>query len=189
MHPLLRRTEVLFEGRGRVLQASIALADGVVVEREVSAHGEAAAVLPYDADRRTALLVRQLRVGALLVAEADPFLLEAPAGMVEDEAPDAAAIREALEEAGVRLRSLTPVGCSYPTAGVSSERLHLFLAPYGAADRVGQGGGEPSENEHTEVVELSLSELWRLIDAGQLRDLKTIALGSVLKAKRPELFI
>jgi hypothetical protein len=38
------------------------------------------------------------------------------------------------------------------------------------------------------VVELPLAELWRRIETGEIRDLKTLALGAMLRVRRPDLF-
>src|SRR5918911_2185099 len=48
-------------GWAKFLIASVRLADGRSFRREIEDHGAAACVLPYDAERRMAGLVRQLR--------------------------------------------------------------------------------------------------------------------------------
>lgn len=189
MRPALLSREIIHEGWGRYLRIKVRLEDGAEVEREVEDHGRAVGVLPYDRERKTALLVRQLRMGPLVAGDDDPNLLEAPAGMIEDEAPADTAAREALEEVGVRLCELEPFGSPYSTAGVSTERINLFLAPYRSEDRIDAGGGLDEEHESITVVEVPLGELWRQVEAGKLRDLKTIALCALLKARRPELFL
>ncbi len=95
-------------------------------------------MLPYDPERRVALLVRQARVGPAFWGVGR--VRRSPAGGLDGDAPEATAIREAMEEAGVRLTRLEPVAHAYSMPSVSSERLWLYLAPYGAADRVGPGG-------------------------------------------------
>jgi hypothetical protein len=89
---------------------------------------------------------------------------------------------------GLRLPTLEPVGAFWSMPGVSTERMHLFLAPYGEADRVGAGGGLAAEHEEIEVVETPLAELARLADAGELTDMKTFALVQALRLRRPDLF-
>ncbi|MEO1102453.1 MAG: NUDIX hydrolase, partial [Pseudomonadota bacterium] len=73
----------------------------VEIVREVHDHGHGACVLPYDPARRTALLVRQLRVPVHLVT-GDGLILEVAAGVIDpqDASPTAAAVREAREELG-----------------------------------------------------------------------------------------
>jgi nudix-type nucleoside diphosphatase (YffH/AdpP family) len=185
--PKLLRTRTLHQGWTRLLLATVRLEDGAEVEREVEDHGQAVGVLPYDPSRGTALLVRQLRMGPLVSGADDPYLIEAPAGMIDHEGAEAAARREALEEVGVRLGALQACGSPFSTGGVSTERISLFLAPYAAVDRVQAGGGLESEHENIRVIELPLAELWRRIAAGEVRDLKTIALGLLLRLHHPAL--
>jgi nudix-type nucleoside diphosphatase (YffH/AdpP family) len=179
---------VLHDGWSRFLRVKVRLEDGAEVDRQVEDHGNAVAVLAYDPDRRTALLVRQLRMGPLVAGETDPYLLEVPAGIIEDEPPETAARREALEEIGVRLGALEPCGAPFSTAGVSTERIHLFLGAFSAADRVEAGGGLEGEHENIRVVERPLAELLAQVLAGEIRDLKTATLTLALHARRPGLF-
>ena len=167
----------------------VTLSDGrKSFQREVEDHGQAVAVLPYDPERRTALLVRLPRVPVMLAGVPD-HLLEAPAGLIDPgEDAEACARREAREEVGVELAKLEPVGTAWSSPGVSTERLSLFLAPYRAADRTGAGGGLAEEDENITVVEMSLADLVRLADDGRLTDLKTFCLVQSLRLRRPELF-
>ncbi len=178
--------DTLYEGWSSFSLVRLRLEDGSVVERALEDHGQAVAVLPYDPERRLALLVRQLRVPILLLGEEG--YPEQPAGMLEHgEDPADCARREVEEETGVRLRELEPLGRYWSSPGCSTERVHLFLAPYAASDRIGAGGGV-DEHEDIKVVEAPLAELAARLDAGELRDIKLLALVLALKARRPELF-
>jgi nudix-type nucleoside diphosphatase (YffH/AdpP family) len=162
--------------------------DGQVILREVEDHGPAVAVLPYDPERRVALMVSQMRP-PLLVAGGPETLTEAPAGLLEEgEDPAACAAREALEEAGVALRTLEPVGTAYSMPGLSTEKIHMFLAAFTMADRVTPGGGLPEEHEDIAVSEVLLADLAAQADAGTLADMKTLALVQTLRLRHPELF-
>ena len=178
---------ILHRGWGSFGVARLRLADGAEIEREVEDHGDAVAVLPYDPERREALLVRQLRAPAL-VAAGLPSTLEASAGRLEGGDPAACAAREALEECGVALGMLDPVATAWAMPAVSTERIHLFLAPYRAADRVGDGGGLAEEGESIAIEVLSLGELARRVDVGELSDMKTMLLVLTLRHRRPDLF-
>jgi nudix-type nucleoside diphosphatase (YffH/AdpP family) len=144
-------------------------------------------VLPYDPARRVAILVRQFRVPVFMVNQAEDTL-EAIAGILESDDPFACARREAMEEAGLRLTRLEPVASAWTMPGVSTECMHLYLAPYAEADRVGPGGGLAQEHEDTRVMELTLSGLAALADAGRLDDMKTLVLVQTLRLRRPDLF-
>ena len=180
-------TQTVYSGWGRYLIATVELGGGITVRREVEDHGAAACVLPYDPQRRTAVLVRQLRVPVLfLTQEADT--LEAIAGIIESEAAADCARREALEEAGLRVGALEPVAVAWTMPGISTERMHLFLAAYGEADRIGPGGGLAHEHEGVTPVEMALAELAAMADEGRLTDLKTFALVQTLRLRRTDLF-
>ncbi len=178
--------EVLHKGWSTFSVARFRLEDGSTIDRFVEDHGHAVCVLPYDPERRVALMVRQLRAPVRLAGEAD--FPEPPAGLLEpDEDPADCGRREVMEETGVRLGALEPLGCYWSSPGVTTEKTHLFLAKYRAEDRIGDGGGTDWD-EHVEVLELPLAELAGRLEGGRLADLKLLALMSVLMQRRPELF-
>jgi nudix-type nucleoside diphosphatase (YffH/AdpP family) len=183
----LRTVKTLHQGYVTLFLATLADAEGKTFTREIEHHGRAACVLPYDPDRRTALLVNLPRA-PVIWAGGPPALLEAPAGMVEDEDPEETAVREAMEECGVSLGRLEPVGSPFSCPGVSSERVDLFLAAYGAADRKSAGGGVAGENELITVEEVPLALLWTWVEQRRIEDLKSLTLILALRVRRPDLF-
>jgi nudix-type nucleoside diphosphatase (YffH/AdpP family) len=180
-------TKALFEGWTKFLVVKLQRPDGRVVERALLDHGASACVLPYDPERRLALLVCQPRVPLLYLGNPQP-LMEAIAGRVESEKPPDAARREAEEEAGLRLRELEPIAKCWSSPGVSTERFYLYLARYSSADRIGPGGGRRDELEDVTVREMPLSDLAALTDQGQLQDAKTLLLVQTLRLRSPNLF-
>jgi nudix-type nucleoside diphosphatase (YffH/AdpP family) len=165
----------------------IRLPDGEVIKREVEDHGAAVCVLPYDPERRVAMLVRQFRA-AVFHASGETEVLEAPAGMLDEDDPADCARREALEEVGLTLNALEPAGAVWTMPGISTEFMHLYLAAYGPADRTGEGGGVAGEHENITVAEIKLFDLADMADRGKLVDLKTLTLLQILRLRRPDLF-
>ena len=157
-------------------RAEIEEADGArrVLDHEIYHHGPAAAVLLYDPARRVVTLVRQFRLAAYL-ADGTPETLEACAGMLDGDDPESCARREASEETGLRIAEARHAFDAFTSPGALTEKLGCFVAPYGAADRVGAGGGVDAD-EHIEVVEVGYDEAETMIASGAIRDAKTIAL-------------
>jgi nudix-type nucleoside diphosphatase (YffH/AdpP family) len=183
----IEQVETLYEGWRKLLKLTIRMPDGRTMAREVLNSADAAAVLPYNPEARKVILIRQFRAPVMHV-EGQPSLLEAVAGLLDEDEPEACAKREAMEEAGLRLRALERVVTAWSTPGITTERLHLFLAPYTSADRVEEGGGLAEEHEDIEVLEIGLDELMTMLEQGSITDMKTLVLIQALQLRRPELF-
>lgn len=179
--------ETAYRGWNALYVAMVQLEDGALIKRVIEDHGPAASVLAYDPARKCALLVRQLRV-PILHASGQTSVLEAIAGGTDGGGAREAAEREAMEEAGVRLSALDHIADVWSMPGVSTERIALYLAEYGAADRIAAGGGLDEEHENIEVVEMPLAGLAAMARRGAIDDLKTLALLQALMLRRPELF-
>jgi nudix-type nucleoside diphosphatase (YffH/AdpP family) len=175
------------DGWSKYRVVTVRLADGKTIRREMEDHGSAVAVLPYDPQRRMAVLIRQFRV-PVFFATGEEDLVEAVAGVVEQgEDPADCARRETLEEAGLRIDTLEYVATAWTMPGVSTERMALYLAPYRKDDRVTAGGGVDHDEDIT-VIELPLRELADLVDDGRLPDMKALALAQALRWRHPDLF-
>jgi nudix-type nucleoside diphosphatase (YffH/AdpP family) len=186
MDAVIIKQERVYDGWYKLDRLCVQMPDGKTVERHIEDHGSAAAVLAYDPDRKTALLVSMPRPTALLSRE--PFFLEAVAGNLDGMSAAEAARREALEEAGVQLSELEPVAKVWSLPALSTERLHLFLARYTLSDRVTAGGGLADEGENVSVHEVPLQGLATAADAGTLVDAKTMLLVQTLRIRQPQLF-
>lgn len=177
----------LTDGYVKVDRLRLRLSTGDEIEREVEHHGAAAAVLPFDATRRCALVVRLFRLPAFDVAGVES-LEEACAGMIDNGDEEATARKEAEEELGYRIADLERVARVWPSPGVSTETCTLYLAPYTPADRIGAGGGLAHEHENITVVERPLADLAADADLGLIVDGKLLTLVLALRLRRPELF-
>ena len=148
---------------------------------EVYRHGKAAAVLLYDPKRGVVTLVKQFRAGAYL-SDGALATIEACAGMLDGDAPETCAVREALEETGIVIREPVHAFDAYMSPGGMTEKIACFVAPYGEADRAGKGGGV-DDDEHIEVLEIPFAEAFAMIERGAIADAKTIALLYYARAK------
>jgi nudix-type nucleoside diphosphatase (YffH/AdpP family) len=184
--PEITHVATLHDGWTKLLDLTIRLPDGGTMHREVEHHGDGAAVLPYDLGRRVVLLVGQFRA-PVLQAGGPPVVWEAIAGLLDGDDPETCVIREAHEEAGLRLRTVERIGTVFTSPGISTERMHLFVAPYGSEDRVSAGGGLAEEHEDIEVRELPVDRFWRMVEEGEIQDAKTLILAQALRLRRPEL--
>lgn len=187
MSKVIRRSPIV-KGWSSLDEVVVRHPDESTWRRTVEHHGVASAVLPYDEERKTCILVSMPRPAVLLTGE-EAHLLELPAGMVDDEEThETAARRETLEEAGLELGELELVVRLWTMPGLSTERVAIFLAPYATDDRITAGGGVEAENEQIAVHELSLNLLGRLAVSGALEDGKTLIAAQALMLRRPELF-
>lgn len=138
------------------------------IVREHLERGDAVAVLLFDPRRDEVLLIEQFRIGPAVRGE-HPWLVEVVAGMIDaGEDAEAAARREAEEEAGYRPSRLQHLGRYYSTPGGSSERIDLFL---GLVDRdrpAGNGGGMDHEHEDIRAFWLPREEAMRWLAEGRI---------------------
>ena len=142
--------------------------------REVFDRGHAAALLPYNL-AGTVVLTRQFRLPAFLAGH-DDLMIEAAAGMLDDETPEKRIRAEAEEEIGYRLHAVRKVFEAFTSPGAVTEKLHFFVAEYDPAMRVGSGGGLAEEGEDIEVLELPIESALAMISDGRIVDTKTIML-------------
>ena len=145
-------------------------------QRETYDRGNGAALLPYDVARRTVLLTRQFRFPAYVNGSPDGMLVEAAAGLLDEQDAETAVRREAAEELGVVVGGVTRVFDVFTSPGSVTERVVCFAAPYTPADRVTAGGGVAEEGEDIEVLELDVDEALAMVDDGRIADAKTIML-------------
>ena len=143
--------------------------------RETYDRGNGAVILPYDPVRRTVLLVRQFRYPAYARGHTQP-LIEAIAGVLDDNDPRATVISEAEQEAGLRVRAPQRVFEAFMSPGAMTEKLSFFVAEYGPSDRIHQGGGLREEGEDIEVLEPDFDEALAMTRDRRIVDAKTILL-------------
>jgi ADP-ribose pyrophosphatase len=163
---------------------------GNPVRRAVFVSGDAVTVLPYDPLRDRVLLVEQIRSGPLVRGDANPWQLEAVAGRIDPgETPHQAALREAVEEAGLHLSDagLRLIAEYYPSPGTSAEKLFSYLALVDLPDRVAGVHGLDSEDEDIKGHLVDFDQLMALVQSGEIGNAPTILSALWLARERPGL--
>jgi nudix-type nucleoside diphosphatase (YffH/AdpP family) len=143
--------------------------------RETYDRGNGATLLPYNLAQRTVVLVRQFRYPAFVNGYND-LLIEAAAGLLDNESPEVRIRAEAEEETGYRLGDIRKVFEAFMSPGAVTEKLHFFVAAYEPAMKIGSGGGIADEGEDIEVLELPIDLALAMIGDGRIADAKTIIL-------------
>lgn len=158
------------------------------LDREVFLTGDAALVLPYDPKRDRVLLIEQFRMGPFARGDSHPWTFEPIAGRVDPaESPEAAALRECEEEAGLTLRELLPVAAYYPSPGEVTTFFHTYLGLADLPDSVAGQGGLEAEQEDIRSHVLSYEEAEALVRSGEINVGPLLHLLLWLKAERPML--
>jgi len=141
---------------------------------DVLRRGRAVAIILYDPDRDSVVLVEQFRLPALL-AGSSPWQLEAAAGMIDtDETAEMVAVRETREETGLGLIGEPIVIQRYlPSAGGSDESVVLFCGRVDSALAAGVHG-LPEEHEDIRVAVKTLAEIEAMLDAGAIENGHTL---------------
>jgi ADP-ribose pyrophosphatase len=175
-----RAIETRFEGRiFTVTVETIVLPHGRELRAEIVRHPGSVVLVPVTA-RGEVVLVRQYRpaIGGLA--------WELPAGSLEPgEDVARAAARECQEEIGLIPSRLEPLGTFYPTPGYCDEAMHVVRATGLRAPGPGDEAAHQDEDEDIETGAFAPDARWRMVAAGEIVDLKTVA-GLALIDRRPQ---
>lgn len=158
---------IVFKGRVFAVEVSPhRFPNGTEREITVVRHRASVVLIPMLDDGRV-LLIRQYR------ASVGRMLWEIPAGSCEEgESPDVAAARECEEETGLRPGRVERVRGLLPAPGFCDEMLVFYrvsqLAPPPADSTL-----RPDDDEDIEVKAVSLDEARRMVERGEIEDLKT----------------
>lgn len=157
-------SKVVYEGKVvTVIRDDVEIADGHKSFREVVLHSGGVVVAALK-DNDTILLIKQYRYPLKKVN------LELPAGKLEiGENPDEACKRELEEETGYQAKQWQSLGFINTTPGICTEKLYLYLAK--DLEFVGE---HPDEGEILKCEEYNLSEVFKMINSGEINDAKTI---------------
>lgn len=145
-------------------------------ERQVYDRGNGAVILLYNTAKKTVLLIKQFRLPTYLNNNETGMLIEACAGVLEEESPEECIRRETEEETGYQITEICKIFEAYTSPGALTEIIHFFVGEYKAEMKVHDGGGLKEEQENIEVIELPFAEAYGMIAKGEIKDAKTIML-------------
>ena len=151
-------------------------------KREVYDNGDSATILPYDAERGTVLLTRQLRLPMYLQDRLESSI-EACAGKLDGEKPEIRIVKEMEEELGYRIAKVERLFELYVSPATIMEKIVFFTCAYSRADKASEGGGLVEEGEDIEVIETTLKEAAAMIAGGEIIDAKTVILVQYLQGR------
>ena len=144
--------------------------------REAYDRGNGAVILLYNPETRTVILTRQFRLPTFVNGNPDGMMIEACAGLLDEDNPEDCIRRETEEETGYRIAHVEKVYEAYMSPGSVTEILHFFVGRYSKEQKVNDGGGVDHEQENIEVLELSFDKAFDMIASGEIKDAKTIML-------------
>lgn len=153
-------------------------------QREAYDRGNGATILLVDWEQETVVLTRQFRMPAYMNGHPDGMLIESAAGLLDDDDAETAIRREAEEETGYRVRSVTRLFDLFMSPGSVTERVAFFAAEYTPDDRVNDGGGVADEGEDIEVLEITLDDALDRVATGEIGDGKTVILLQWAQSQR-----
>ena len=153
--------------------------------RETYDRGNGATILLYDVENCTVRLTSQFRYPVYVNGHPDGTLLETAAGLLDEDDPETATRREAIEETRHEVGELTHVFDAFMSPGSVMERLHFYAAPYSSATKRTDGGGLADEGENIAVVELDIDDALAMIENGRIADGKTIMLLQLAVLRGP----
>ncbi|QMW00368.1 GDP-mannose pyrophosphatase NudK [Spirosoma foliorum] len=151
-------------------------------QREAYDRGNGATILLHNPQTDTVILTRQFRLPTFVNGNQSGMLIEACAGLLDDEHPDDAIRREMEEETGYRIQSVQKIMEAYMSPGSVTEKLFFYLAHYTADTERNAGGG--IDEEEIDILELPVSQAMVMIKNGGIMDGKTIMLLQYLRLQQ-----
>ncbi|MEQ1759602.1 MAG: NUDIX hydrolase [Vicinamibacterales bacterium] len=172
--PVPHHVRPIFQGRiFNVVVESVTLPRGEQLDVELVRHPGSVVIIPVT-DAGEIILVRQYRHA---IAR---WVWELPAGCLKPgEDPEQAASRECHEEIGLVPGHVQSVGAFFPSPGYCDEEMHIFKATALRQPRSDETA-RPDDDEDIEPQAFPPAAIRRMIAAGEIIDLKTVAGLSLL---------
>ncbi|NML57446.1 GDP-mannose pyrophosphatase NudK [Chryseobacterium cheonjiense] len=151
--------------------------------REAYDRGNGAVILLYDKSTEKVILTRQFRLPTYINGNPSGMMIEACAGLLDNDNPEECIKRETEEETGYKISHVEKIFEAFMSPGSVTEILYFFIGEYSKEMKINDGGGLDDEGEDIEVLELFFEEALKMIDTGEIKDAKTIMLLQYLRLK------
>ena len=148
-------------------------------QREAYDRGNGATILLHNPLTNTVILTRQFRLPTFVNGNPSGMLIEACAGLLDNDHPDDAIRREMEEETGYRIQHVQKVMEAYMSPGSVTEKLFFYTAQYTTDTERNAGGG--IDEEEIDILELPLGQAMTMVANGEIMDGKTIMLLQYLR--------
>lgn len=152
-----------------------------VHSREAYDRGNGATILLYNKEAGTVILTRQFRLPTYVNGNPDGMMIEACAGLLDQDNPEDCIRRETEEETGYKITEVQKVFEAYMSPGSVTEILYFFIAAYSKSMKVSDGGGVEHEQENIEVLEIPIHQAMEMVQSGEIKDAKTMMLLQYIK--------
>ncbi|MGM0421858.1 MAG: NUDIX domain-containing protein [Pseudomonadota bacterium] len=154
------------------------------MNREVVHTQDSVVVLLYAPDQDGFLFCEQFRTGPYFNGEDNPFILEAPAGMIDyGLSPEETAIKEVEEETGITLKDIHQIAAVYSSSGRITEKCFIYYAEIPGNPATGLFG-IAHEGEEIKTHCLPRKEVYSLLDSHKLYHAQTVLALNWFKANK-----
>jgi len=149
--------------------------------REVYDRGNGATILLYNTENKTVILTKQFRLPTFINGNETGMLIEACAGLLDNDNPEDCIRKETEEETGYKIKDVRRIFEAYMSPGAVTEFVYFFVAEYSSSQKISNGGGAEHEEENIEVLEFHIDDAMKMIESGEIKDGKTIILLQYVK--------
>lgn len=180
------KEELLVNGHFNVVKLHIN-DNGADFQRDICVSKDAVFVLPYDPENKLILIAKEKRFGLYSHTENLETWSSVAGTIDKDLNPDAIALAELEEEAGLKTGTLKLLTVHFSSPGIMSERKYLYTFHTDLSEYKESIFGLESENEEIQTKVVSYTEANEMIKRQEILDLNLMyALKEIMGGNQNE---